>query len=31
VPGGKALASVTLDTGLFVDLVPADNTWKAGQ
>lgn len=25
----KALASVTLDTGLFVDFVPADNVWKA--
>ncbi|MCX9147456.1 M1 family metallopeptidase [Erythrobacter sp. WG] len=31
VAGGKALQSVTLDTGLFVDFVPADNTWKAAQ
>jgi len=29
VAGGKTLQSVTLDTGLFVDFVPADNAWKA--
>jgi hypothetical protein len=31
VPSQKALQSVTIDTGLFVDFVPADNEWKAGQ
>ena len=34
VAGGKALRSVTLDTGIFVDANPGDNTWaadKAGQ
>lgn len=25
---GKRLASVTLDTGLCVDLAPADNSWS---
>ena len=28
---GKALQSVVIDTGLFVDFVPADNEWKVGQ
>lgn len=27
----KALQSVAIDTGLFVDFVPGDNEWKAGQ
>jgi uncharacterized protein YjlB len=31
VPSPKALQSVTIDTGLFVDFVPADNAWKAAQ
>lgn len=31
VVSSKALASVTLDTGLFVDFVPGDNQWKAAQ
>ncbi|MEO0058202.1 MAG: hypothetical protein RIT17_1678 [Pseudomonadota bacterium] len=31
VPSSKALQSVTIDTGLFVDFVPADNQWKAAQ
>jgi hypothetical protein len=29
VAGGKALRSVTLDTGIFVDANPADNSWAA--
>jgi hypothetical protein len=29
VAGGKALRSVTLDTGIFVDFNPGDNTWAA--
>jgi hypothetical protein len=29
VAGGKALRSVTLDTGIFVDANPGDNTWAA--
>jgi hypothetical protein len=29
VAGGKTLRSVTLDTGIFVDANPGDNTWKA--
>jgi hypothetical protein len=28
---GKAMQSVMIDTGLFVDFVPADNEWKVGQ
>jgi hypothetical protein len=30
-PSAKALQSVMVDSGLFVDFVPADNAWKAGQ
>jgi hypothetical protein len=30
VAAGKTLKSVTLDTGIFVDANPGDNTWKAG-
>lgn len=30
VPATKALKSVALDTGIFVDFNPADNTWAAG-
>jgi hypothetical protein len=30
VAGAKALRSVTLDTGIFVDAHPADNTWQTG-
>jgi len=29
IAGGKALRSVTLDTGIFVDANPGDNVWKA--
>jgi hypothetical protein len=29
ITSSKPLASVTLDTGLFVDFVPADNAWTA--
>lgn len=29
VEGAKALRSVTLDTGIFVDAHPADNSWQA--
>lgn len=29
VAAGRRLKSVTLDTGIFVDANPADNTWKA--
>jgi hypothetical protein len=29
VAGGKALRSLTLDTGIFVDANPGDNTWAA--
>ena len=29
IAGGKALRSVTLDTGTFVDANPGDNTWAA--
>jgi hypothetical protein len=29
IAGGKALRSVTLDTGIFVDANPADNVWTA--
>jgi hypothetical protein len=29
VAGGKAVRSVTLDTGIFVDFNPGDNTWAA--
>jgi hypothetical protein len=29
VAGGKALRSVSLDTGIFVDANPADNAWSA--
>ncbi|MCU0252881.1 MAG: M1 family metallopeptidase [Vicinamibacterales bacterium] len=31
VSGGKALRSVTLDTGIFVDANPGDNAWKADE
>jgi hypothetical protein len=31
VPGGRALRSVSLDTGIFVDANPADNTWMAAK
>jgi hypothetical protein len=29
VKSGKVLASVAIDTGLFIDFVQADNQWKA--
>jgi hypothetical protein len=29
LPAGKALKSVSLDTGIFVDANPGDNSWKA--
>jgi hypothetical protein len=29
VAGGKALRSVQLDTGIFLDANPGDNTWTA--
>jgi hypothetical protein len=29
VAGAKALRSVTLDTGIFVDAHPSDNSWQA--
>jgi hypothetical protein len=29
VAGGKALRSVNLDTGIFLDANPKDNTWTA--
>jgi len=29
VAGGKALRSVNLDTGIFLDANPGDNTWTA--
>ena len=29
VSGGKALRSVTLDTGIFADANPSDNAWTA--
>ena len=29
IAGGKALRTVTLDTGIFVDTNPADNAWSA--
>jgi hypothetical protein len=29
VAAGKALKSVTVDTGIFVDANPGDSTWKA--
>jgi hypothetical protein len=29
VAGGKAVRAVTLDTGIFVDFTPGDNTWTA--
>jgi hypothetical protein len=29
VAAGKALRSVTLDTGIFVDFNPGDNAWAA--
>lgn len=29
IAGGKALSSVSLDTGIFVDANPADNAWSA--
>jgi hypothetical protein len=29
IAGGKVLRSVTLDTGIFVDANPGDNTWAA--
>lgn len=28
VSNGKALGTVTLDTGIFVDFNPKDNSWK---
>lgn len=31
IAGGKALRSVTLDTGIFVDAKPTDNAWSANQ
>jgi hypothetical protein len=31
VASTKALQSVAIDTGLFVDFVPGDNQWKAAQ
>ena len=31
LPSAKALQSVSVDTGLFVDFVPADNEWKAAR
>jgi hypothetical protein len=31
IAGGKALRSVSLDTGIFVDANPADNAWSADQ
>jgi len=31
VSGGKALRSVTLDTGIFADANPSDNAWTAGK
>jgi hypothetical protein len=30
VASAKALKSLTIDTGIFVDANPGDNTWAAG-